>query len=141
MSPRYRRDQPWRRRSRAGRYTDLATVGREAFIDTFGNDANDGLSEGNPKQTIAAGITLMRDGYADTLRLRRGRIWVGQDFSSWTSSGHSMGHPQTVTAYGTGTLPIVQRNVAIGVQIAWDGNLPSGLSWVVFVDVTLIEFV
>lgn len=68
-----------------------------------GSDANDGLSSGAPKQTLAAALALLRNGYPDILYLLRGDTWTDQQFGSWTRSGRSSTERMVVTTYGTTT--------------------------------------
>lgn len=73
---------------------------RRVYVSNDGNDdaPGAGLSIDKPAQTLAKGISLLRDGYPDWLLLRRGdtwpgeRIWLGQN-------GRSQTEPCVVTAY------------------------------------------
>lgn len=74
------------------------------FVDSVGGlDANDGLTELTPKQTIAAAMTLLSPG--KNLGLARGSKWREQ---------FSFAHASiTVGVYGTGNVPIMEcRDVA-----------------------------
>lgn len=122
---------------------------RKVFVSSSeGDDANSGLSETAPKKTIAAGRDLMRNGFPDWLLLKRGDIWTGESFGTWTKSGRSASERMLLSSYGddpdrpvviTGTQPGFQqvstevRHVAlVGIHFeplltADTTNIPSGV--------------
>jgi len=73
-----------------------------------GNDTNDGLSSSAPKKTLAAGLTLMRNGFPDWLRLKSGDVW-NNDTISWQQSGRSVNEKSVLTSYGTGPRPLIKN--------------------------------
>jgi len=73
-----------------------------------GNDSNDGLSEGAPKRTIAAGYALLRNGYPDWMLLKRGDVWVNPPTIYWGKSGRSATERMLIAAYGTGERPMLR---------------------------------
>jgi len=75
-----------------------------------GNDANDGLSPGSPKATIAAGNELIRDGFPDHLLLRRGDVFEadGATLYRW-KNGRSASEPVVLSWYGeSGPRPVIK---------------------------------
>src|SRR4051794_40288333 len=75
-----------------------------------GNDANSGLSAGSPVKTLAKAQSLVRDGSADWLLLKRGDTF--ESFGQWKKRGRSASEPVYIAAYGTGARP--QINSATG---------------------------
>jgi hypothetical protein len=69
-----------------------------------GNDHNSGLSESEPKRSLAAGYELLRHGHPDWLLLKSGDTWY-ESFPQWTRSGRSPGERMVVRAYGSGPRP------------------------------------
>jgi hypothetical protein len=75
---------------------------------TEGDDANDGLSEETPKQTVAATVNLRigRDGKPDRLLFKRGDEWNDEYIvCSTLKSGRSIDEPLVIGAYGDESLP------------------------------------
>jgi len=66
-----------------------------------GNDAFNGLSPSSPKRTIAAGRSLLRNGFPDWLLLERGGVWDEVLGSSWNLSGRSASERLLVSSYGS----------------------------------------
>ncbi len=79
----------------------------------FGNDANDGLSAASPKQTLAAGYELMRDGFPDWLLLRRADQWH-EAFPAWTKGGRLASEPMVIGSYGSGPRPLLTTASGFG---------------------------
>src|SRR6185295_3443980 len=69
-----------------------------------GNDSNSGLTSSAPKQTIASGYALLRDGFPDWLLLKSDDVWH-ENFPGWTKSGRSTTEPIRVGSYGPGERP------------------------------------
>jgi hypothetical protein len=67
--------------------------------NSMGSDANDGLSENTPVQTLAKGLSLMRDGYPDWLLLKAGDTWTGEAFDYVPSSGRSAAEPMLISSW------------------------------------------
>ena len=66
-----------------------------------GNDQNDGLAESTPRRSLAAGMSLLRDGHPDWLLLRAGDTW-DEAFLPWSISGRSAAEPMVIGVYGEG---------------------------------------
>lgn len=88
---------------------------RKVYVSTSGNDANDGLSEGAPKATIAAGKALLRAGYPDWLLLKCGDTWT-EAFGQFAASGRSARERIHITSYGTGDRPILRTGASSGFE-------------------------
>ncbi len=65
-----------------------------------GNDSNTGLTEAAPKKTIAAGKSLLRNGFPDWLLLRKGDTWTNESLGEWQKSGRSLTEPMVISTYG-----------------------------------------
>ena len=66
---------PWVVAGVSSGWTNLAPSSDSRIIyvsSVLGADTNSGLSEASPKRTLAAAVSLLRDGYPDWLLLRRG---------------------------------------------------------------------
>src|SRR5262245_41145774 len=78
-----------------------------------GNDSNDGLSQSTPVKTLFKGVSLLRNGYPDWLRLKKGDSWTNESFSQYSAneygafckSGRSPTEPMLISSYGTGARP------------------------------------
>lgn len=71
-----------------------------------GSDSNNGLSESTPKRTLAAGYTLLRDGYPDWILLKRGDTWTHEGFTpNWDKNGRSATERILIGTYGSLSLP------------------------------------
>ena len=66
-----------------------------------GDDNNDGLSEATPKETIAAGDALIRDGFPDHLLLKRGDVFENVTLGR-CKSGRSLSEISQIIAFSTG---------------------------------------
>lgn len=87
-----------------------------------GNDVNDGLTEATPKQTISAGVKLLRNGYPDWMRLKHGDTFAGN--VPLEKCGRSNSEHLVVSGYGEGDLPIISGR---GFTY-WAPNMPAGFS-------------
>jgi len=74
--------------------------------DSDGDDADDGLSEGNAKKTIAAGYALLRDGKPDWLMLKKGDTFRPSSTLTWAKNGKSASAKMMIKSYGSGARPI-----------------------------------
>jgi hypothetical protein len=77
---------------------------REIYVSSSqGNDANDGLTPATAVKTLAKGYTLLRSGFPDHLRLRRGDTWtrevLGPTVGNWQKSGRSGTEPLVIHSY------------------------------------------
>lgn len=79
-----------------------------------GNDASDGLSTNSAVATIAKGRSLLRDGSADWLLLKRGDTFGS--FGTWNRRGRSADEPMLLGAYGTGNRPIIDSGTSYGIS-------------------------
>ena len=91
-------------------WTDLAPSpdSRIVYVSSSeGSDSNDGLSPATPVRTFAVGTSLLRDGYPDWLRLRRGDTWTGEKLVVNNLVGRSESERIVVSTYGTGDRPTI----------------------------------
>ena len=77
-----------------------------------GNDSNNGLSSSAPVKTLAHAQSLITDGSADWLLLKRGDTF--ESFGQWTKSGISAQQPIYISAYGTGARPQINSGSSYG---------------------------
>lgn len=91
-----------------------------------GNDANDGLTEGNAVATIAKGSSLMRSGKPDHLLLKRGDTFAE---NIGIGSGASATAPCVVRPYGTGARPIIQGEMRAQGLTSRDYAIVSGIEF------------
>lgn len=75
--------------------------GRPIYVSSSGSSGNTGLSAASPKQTIAQGMALMRNGFGDWLLLKKGDTFTGQSIDV-TGKGPSSTDPWLISSYGTG---------------------------------------
>ena len=74
--------------------------------NSTGNDRNSGLAPSTPVQTLGKAVSMLRDGSADEMLLRRGDVW--QDtLGVWWKSGRSAQQPLYIGAYGAGARPLL----------------------------------
>lgn len=74
-----------------------------------GSDQNNGLSPETPLKTIAKGVSYMRNGYPDWLKLKAGDTF-DEPIPSWRNKiGKSATEPHVITYYGNGPRPIVTK--------------------------------
>jgi hypothetical protein len=84
-------------------WTDFPVAGdaRVIYVSATGDNANDGLTTGTPKLTIAAGEGLMRSGFPDHLLLKRGDTFANQSLAMpSTKSGRSNTERMVFGVYG-----------------------------------------
>lgn len=87
------------------------------------SDSNDGLSSASPKTSISAMQTVINSMVAgDNLYLRRGSIWYEAELDLSEISGTSGSHI-TISAYGTGELPILSGEKIITATPTQLGNV------------------
>jgi hypothetical protein len=106
-----------------------------------GNDANNGLSPGAPKRTVAAGYALVRNGYPDQLLLKKGDTFY--ETIQWQKSGRSPTEMSVMGSYGAGARPMLLTGsvnaitsyntlnhfALVGIAMkahTWAGQLPPG---------------
>ncbi len=137
--------KPWRQYDKTSGNVDemgwtILEVAPDAQViyvsSSEGNDDNDGLSEDSPKQTIAAGKALLRDGFPDHLLMKRGDVFyeaIGKTeyaLNKWNEaplSGRSSDEPLVFGAYGTGERPLLKIGAATGIEVC-DGDYDGGNS-------------
>ena len=84
---------------------------------SLGDDGNDGLSIATPKQSVRAGMALLRDGFPDWLLLRRGDSW-DESFGIPNLSGRSPIERMVVSAYGpSAERPLLRTGTDDGMTI------------------------
>ncbi|MBK7875210.1 MAG: right-handed parallel beta-helix repeat-containing protein [Planctomycetes bacterium] len=106
---------------------------RSVFVSSStGNDANNGLSSGTPKRTIAAAKALLRNGYPDWLLLKCGDTW-DESLGQWIVSGRSSTEPTVITNYGTGERPYLRTGNGDGITAIAAGTSPSSINNVAIV--------
>jgi hypothetical protein len=114
---------------------------RVIYVSTSGSDANDGLSTGTPKLTIAAGVALMRDGFPDWLLLKCGDTWTAEPFSTnWLLSGRSTTEMMLLGTYGSGNRPILRLTNQSGFRRQGGGAAPVTVSHIAIVGIRFEEF-
>lgn len=72
---------------------------------SLGNDANSGLSEATPLQTISKALSLTRGGFPDWIRLRHGDQFTAN--LPLSRDGRSVNEPMVITGYGEGARPVI----------------------------------
>jgi hypothetical protein len=98
-----------------------------------GDDANDGLSEGAPKKTSAAGTALLRQGYPDQLLFKRGDVWQEANaLDVWQLSGRSPQEPMVIGAYGTGNRPRFDFSNGPALMTFGGGDSPISMDNLIF---------
>lgn len=98
---------------------------RAIYVANAGSDSNSGLSSGSPKQTLAAGVALIRSGHGDQLLLNRGDTFTGSMVLS-NPGGVSSSNPWVIGTYGTGARPIV-KPTANNHGVAMEGGAYSNI--------------
>lgn len=87
---------------------------RKIYVSTSGSNSNPG-TQAQPKQTLAAGVALLRNGFPDWLLLKKGDVWTDEMLGS-PPSGRSANEPILIGAYGSGARPLLRSRPAIGGQ-------------------------
>lgn len=86
-----------------------SSIGSNSYNGLSGTVDGGGVG---PKLTIQAGYDLLRNGYPDWLRLKRGDVWDAEDLeigSGGPLAGVSAAEPIVITAYGTGARPLIKN--------------------------------
>ncbi len=95
-----------------------------------GNDANDGLSRGTAKRTIAAGFALLRHTYPDWMLLKRGDVW-DESLGHWIKSGRSPSEKMIVATYGAALdRPTLRTGVGDGFSRSGGGGSPPRIDFI-----------
>lgn len=83
-----------------------------------GKKINTGLAADAPVESLARGVSLLRDGAGDRLLLKSGDTFR-ESFGGWTKSGRSPDQPLLISSYGDGPRPrIVSSGSAFNVLSA-----------------------
>ncbi len=86
--------------------------GRNVYVSSSGNDANDGLTEGTAKASLASAMSAMRTGFGDHLLLKRGDTWTDETFNFPSNMGLTLDDPWVISTYGTGARPKIKQTAA-----------------------------
>jgi uncharacterized protein YjdB len=98
--------------------------------DSEGDDANDGLSQATPVQTLDRAFSLVRDGSPDHVYLKRGDTWLDQDFMGLRDkSGKNSFERMVVAYYGQGDRPLIKLNNQIILNDAIDNAAIIGIEF------------
>jgi len=108
-------------------WTTLTPSGdsRLIYVANAGNNANDGLTANTPKQTVAAGKALLRNGYPDWLQLKCGDTFDEALGSFEGISGRSITQRMVITSYGTGARPILRTGTSNCIETSNHNNQPN----------------
>jgi hypothetical protein len=85
--------------------------------ESQGSDLNSGLSPNDAVQTLAMGISLLRDGFPDWLLLRRDDVWTNENLGLWTKSGASPAERMLIGSYGSGLRPHIKTGTSSGLTV------------------------
>ena len=86
-----------------------------------GDDGRTGLSEDQAVRTIGKGRSLIRDGSADWLLLKRGDVFT-ESMTQWNKTGRSAQEPILISSYGNATTrPLIKTGTSNGFTT---GNAP-----------------
>jgi hypothetical protein len=72
-----------------------------------GDDSNNGRSPNQAVRSVARGKSMLRDGHADWLLLKRGDVFR-EGLGGWQMGGASSNRPMLIGAYGSGPRPELQ---------------------------------
>jgi len=88
---------------------------------SLGSDGYDGLSEASPKLTVSAGVALLRDGFPDHVRFKRGDTWTGENISIGDISGRSFSEMMVFEAYGdlNAVRPLFKTGTTSGIVLGF----------------------
>ncbi len=81
-----------------------------------GNDGNSGLAASSPVRSLAQGVSLLRNGSADQLLLKRGDTWH-ESFGFWKKSGRSASEPMVIASYGSGDRPVIASGTSTALSV------------------------
>jgi hypothetical protein len=92
---------------------NTAVGDRAVYVSSSGTDAaGRGFTDTTPVKTLSYARGLIRDNTGDQLLLKRGDIWTGQNFGTWTKDGRSASEPVVIGTYGTGARPLVKTGAS-----------------------------
>ena len=79
---------------------DASKDSRIVYVSSSaGSDSNSGLTPAEPVQSIARGVSMLRNGYPDWLLFKSGDTWE-TGLGNWELSGRSPTQPMVVATYG-----------------------------------------
>lgn len=124
-------------------FDDPATYGgKTVYVAANGSDANNGLSEGSPKLTPAAGYALITDGVGDHLLLRRGdTIDVLASWSLTKNGNPGASRYMRIGAYGNESLPrpVLRFNGSAGFIGSQTGTAVRGMIAITDIDIACVN--
>jgi hypothetical protein len=93
---------------------------RIVYVSSSGNDANSGLSQDAPKQTINAARALLRSGYPDWIVFKCGDTFSQTPWEIGGYGGRSPSERQVWSSYGTGERPVfIPVGADDGIHFNW----------------------
>jgi hypothetical protein len=112
----------------------VAADARIVYLSSEGKDTDDGLSAEGAKQSPAAAYALLRHGYPDRLRIRRGdKFHTG--FGQWKKSGRSAAEPMVVETYGKGERPLFLTGTSTFLFTSSGGGSPASIDFLALLDI------
>lgn len=99
----------------ANGWTSVSPAGdtRVVYVSSSGgNDANSGFSANAPVKSLSKAQSIIRDGSADWLLLKRGDTFGA--IGDWKKRGRSADQPILISAYGSGARPKIYSGVNVG---------------------------
>ncbi len=97
----------------------LPASGTVYYVDCLGSDNNNGLATTTPWKTLAkAAQATLKPG--DSLLLKKGCTWNEQLSAKWVGTSTS---PILISAYGTGSNPLIQRSAQGNLTYVADVNI------------------
>lgn len=94
----------------------LGANSRTVYVSSSsGSDSKHGFSPNAPVASIAKGLSLLRQGSADWLLLKKGDTWRGQQFGVLPIHGRSASEPILISTFGTGARPLIETNGSVAV--------------------------
>lgn len=88
---------------------------RIIYVANDGDDANDGMTDDLPKETIAAGHALLRSGSPDWLLMKRGDTFAGPLLNG--VFGRSTTERTLYGTYGSGARPVINCGTSEGIDL------------------------
>ena len=101
--------------------TPPATARIVYVSSSTGNDADSGLSAAAPVRSLERGESLLRNGSADEMLLKRGDTWA-DTLGVWRLSGQSAANPMVIGAYGSGARPELNTGDSPGLILGVGGT-------------------
>ncbi len=112
------------------------------YVDAVvGNDANDGFSEATAKRTIQAGANLLRNGWPDHLRIKRGQTHtIAAGPVAWKWGGRNASEPLVWESYGplTDPPPVIDSLATGAILATGGGGTPAYMPFIRIYDLTFV---